>query len=52
MVVMLLLPLVMVTAGAFLLARGLRGRVVDDHPVCRGCRQPRRESWRPSMEIP
>src|SRR6476660_1221047 len=34
---MLLLLLILVPLGTFFLVRGLRGRVVSDHPFCRAC---------------
>src|SRR5262249_24577926 len=33
----LVLPLVLFALGVFLILRGLRGRRVDDHPICRRC---------------
>src|SRR3954454_15524777 len=35
--VILLLPLLLLIAGLVMFGRGLRGRRVDDHPLCRRC---------------
>jgi hypothetical protein len=32
-----LLPLLLLVLGVLLIVRGLRGRAVDDHPICRRC---------------
>jgi hypothetical protein len=34
---LLFVPLVLLALGVFLIVRGLRGRRVDDHPICRHC---------------
>jgi cytochrome c-type biogenesis protein CcmH/NrfF len=32
-----LLPLLLLLLGVLLVVRGMRGRAVDDHPICRRC---------------
>jgi hypothetical protein len=34
---LLLFPILLAALGLFVVVRGVRGRVVDDHPLCRAC---------------